>query len=94
MNDATVRRVVRDKIADGRLPVDRTGSVSATNGTAEICSVCSEPVSLEEVLYRLAHERSGRFVFHATCFAIWRDERNKMTSSQADRDWRWLTARG
>lgn len=35
MNDATVRRVVRDKIADGRLPVDRTGSVSATNAPSQ-----------------------------------------------------------
>jgi hypothetical protein len=69
MSDAAVRRVVRDKIADGRLPGDRTGSVSVTNGTDEICNVCSEPVSLEEVLSRLTHERSGRFVFHATCFA-------------------------
>ena len=86
MSDATVRRVVRDKIADGRLPGDRNGSVSVTNGTDEICNVCSEPVSLEEVLYRLTHERSGRFVFHTTCFAIWRDERNRMTSARAARD--------
>ena len=86
MNDATVRRVVRDKIADGRLPGDRAGSVSATNGTDERCSVCSEPVSLEEVLYRLARARLGRFVFHATCFAIWRDERNKMTSVRVAQD--------
>lgn len=86
MNDATVRRVVQDKIADGRLPGDRAGSVSATNGTDEGCSVCSEPVSLEEVLYRLAHARLGRFVFHATCFAIWRDERNKMTSVRVAQD--------
>ena len=86
MSDATVRRVVRDKIADGRLPGDRTGSVSVTNGTDEICNVCSEPVSLDEVLYRLAHERSGRFVFHITCFAVWRDERNKMAAAQAATD--------
>ena len=86
MSDAAVRRVVRDKIADGRLPGDRTGSVSATNGTDEICNVCSEPVSLEEVLYRLTHERSGRFVFHTTCFAVCRDERNKMAAAHAATD--------
>ena len=86
MSDATVRRVVRDKIADGRLPGDRTGSVSVTNGTDEICNVCSEPVSRDVVLYRLGHARTGTFVFHATCFAIWRDERNKMAAAQAARD--------
>lgn len=81
MTDIGVRRVVRDKIADGRLPRHRVGAVSATNGTDERCDACSAPVSPEEVLYQLVHEASGRFVFHAACFAIWRDERNKMTTS-------------
>jgi len=82
MSDATLRRVVREKIADGRLPRDHIGAVSATNGTDEICCVCSEPVSPEEVLYRLAVERFGRFVFHTTCLAVWRDERHRMTAAR------------
>ena len=42
-------RLVRDKVSDGRLPEgDWTGSVSATSGTDEIRSVCSEPVSLKQ----------------------------------------------
>ena len=32
MNDATVRQLVRSKIADGTLPRNRIGSVSATYG--------------------------------------------------------------
>jgi len=32
MDDAIVRRLVRERIVNGRLPRDRTGAVSATNG--------------------------------------------------------------
>jgi hypothetical protein len=80
MDNAIVRLVVRDKIAAGRLPRSRFGAVSATNGTDEQCDACSGPVSPEEVLIKLLHSGSGRFVFHTTCFAIWREERNSMTS--------------
>ena len=83
MNDATVREVVRDKIAHGRLPRDRVGLVRATNGTDEICDVCSTPASPEDELYKIARKGSRGFVFHATCFAIWRDERNKMSAGPA-----------
>jgi hypothetical protein len=80
MDDAIVRRLVRERIVNGRLPRDRTGAVSATNGNDEGCDACSVPVAPDEVLVRVSREGSRRFVFHATCFAIWRDERNKMTS--------------
>jgi hypothetical protein len=83
MNDALLRRVVRDKIAAGRLPRDRTGAVSATKGTDEGCGACSAPVSPKEVLVRVSHERSRTFVFHVTCFAIWRDEQNSMSAGPA-----------
>jgi hypothetical protein len=86
MNDATVRQAVRAKIVDGRLPSDRVGAVSAANGTGQICDACSVPISLDEVLYKLVHERSDRLVFHATCFAIWRAERNSLTAVQTALD--------
>ena len=86
MNPVTVRQLVRGKIADGLLPRDRIGSVSATNGTNTACDACSAPVSPEEVLYKIAREGSGGFVFHASCFAIWRTERNSMTSARAALD--------
>ena len=86
MNDTTVRLVVRDKIADGRLPRNRAGAVSATNGADERCDACSTSVSPEEVLIKLSHLGSGRFVFHTMCFAIWREERNTMTSVRASFD--------
>ncbi len=83
MNAATVHRVVRAKIAAGRLPRDRIGAVSATYGTDQRCDACSSSVSAEEVVYKIARPDSAGFVFHATCFAIWRHERNSMASVRA-----------
>ena len=40
----------------------------------------------QEVLYRITHEGFKQIRVHATCFAIGRDERNKMTSGQAALD--------
>jgi hypothetical protein len=75
MDDAVVRRVVRAKIENGHLPHKHSGAVSASNGTEERCDACATPISSQEVLIRLSQGGSGRFVFHATCFVIWRDER-------------------
>lgn len=86
MNDATVRRVVRDKIAVGTLPRDRLGVVSATFGAHETCDACAGSVSPPDILYKLVRANSVGFVFHATCFAIWRAERNSMTSIRAALD--------
>ena len=83
MNDMAVRWVVRDKIGDGRLPRDRAGAVRSTNGNDEVCDACSTRVSAEGVLYKITREGSRAFIFHATCFAIWRDERNSMSAGPA-----------
>lgn len=86
MNDATVRRLVRAKIADGRLPRHRGGAVTATYGADEGCDACSTPVAPEEVLYRVTHQGVRQIRLHASCFAVWREERNKMTSGRATLD--------
>lgn len=83
MNNSTVRQVVRTKISDGRLPRDRVGSIRATNGTGEECGACSLPISSEDVLYKVVRTPSPAFLFHATCFAVWRDERNSMSAGPA-----------
>jgi hypothetical protein len=80
MNDATVRQVIRIKIEDGTLPRDRIGAVSATSGAGQACDACSARVTPERILYKLARAGSPGFLFHSDCFAIWRDERNRVTS--------------
>jgi len=83
MNDATVRQVVRSKIADGRLPRDRIGKVSASTGLTNYATHALRQSRLKQYCNKLVRAGSDGFVFHATCFTIWRDERNSMTSVRA-----------
>ena len=83
MDEASIRLMVRAKIEDGRLPRSRSGAVSAMSGNNRKCDGCSAPARPEDVLIRLSLGDAGRFAVHATCFAIWRDERDKITSGRA-----------
>jgi len=76
MDDAAVRQHVRSRIADGRLPCDRIGRVSATYAADETCAACSTPVSAPQILYKLARADSPELRFHSACFAIWKAERD------------------
>jgi hypothetical protein len=86
MSAASVRQLLRDKIADGRLPRNPAGAVSATNGTGQTCDACSTPVSHGEVLHKISLAGFKQIRFHATCFATWRDERENMSSVRAALD--------
>jgi hypothetical protein len=76
MDDAAVRQHVRRRIADGRLPCDRIGRVSATYAADETCAACSTPVSAPQILYKLARADSPELTFHSACFTIWKAERD------------------
>lgn len=69
MDDAVRRQKIQDRIADGRLPNDKIGRVSATYGTGEACDACSLAVSTEQVLYRLGRLGVQELIFHNACFA-------------------------
>jgi len=86
MDDATRRQKIRDRLADGCLPNDKIGRVSATYGTGEACDACSLPVLTEQVLYRLGRLGVGELKFHNACFAIWKVERDRMYPSRAAAD--------
>ncbi len=81
MDDIVRRQNIRDRIADGRLPNDKIGRVSATYGTGEACDACSLAVSTEQVLYRLGRLGVRELIFHNACFAIWKLERDRMYPS-------------
>jgi len=83
MNDAMRRQQIQDRIADGRLPSDKIGRVSATYGTGEICNACSLAVSTEQILYRLGRLGVRELVFHNACFVIWKAERDRMFPSES-----------
>ena len=83
MDDAVRRQQIQDRIASGRLPSDKLGRVSATYGTGEACDACSLAVTTEQVLYKLGRLGVQELIFHNTCFAIWKLERDRMHPSRA-----------
>ena len=84
MDDAVRRqKMIQDRIADGRLPNNKIGRVSATYGTGEACDACSLAVSTEQVLYRLGRLGVQELIFHNACFAIWKVERDRMYPASA-----------
>jgi hypothetical protein len=80
MNEAVLRENVRSRLADGRLPHDRIGRVSATYGAGEVCDACAALVSTGQVLYRLqrAGVRQPLILFHSACFSMWKAERDRL----------------
>jgi hypothetical protein len=83
MDNIVRRQNIRDRIADGRLPNDKIGRVSATYGIGEVCDACSLGVSTEQVLYRLGRLGVRELIFHNACFAMWKLERDRMYPSRA-----------
>jgi hypothetical protein len=93
MDDAVRRQKIQDRIADGRLPNDKIGRVSATYGAGEACDACTLAVSTEQVLYRLGRLGVQELIFHNACFAIWKVERDRMYPSRAAAGARFSSAR-
>jgi hypothetical protein len=78
MDDAVVRQRIRRRIADGTLPRDGLGALSATNGAGETCDACAVLVSTRQTLDKLARVDPPVLQFHSECFWIWRVERNRV----------------
>jgi hypothetical protein len=88
MEQDTLRRLIRNKLADGNLPSGELGAVSQTYGSGEACDACAKHVSPSDVLYRVYGAGYRRFHFHHACFSIWRAERALTLASPSKRtDW-------
>jgi hypothetical protein len=74
MEQDTLRRLIRNKLAGGNLPRGALGAVSQTYGSHEVCDACAKRVSPSDVLYRVYGAGYRRFHFHRACFSVWRGE--------------------
>jgi len=88
MEQDTVRRRIRNKLADRNLPRGVLDGVSQTYGSSEVCDACAKHVSPSDVLYRVYGAGYRRFHFHRACFSIWRGECALTLASPSKRtDW-------
>jgi hypothetical protein len=68
--DALIR-LIRAKLASGRLPKESIPRVWAGPGDGEICCACNE--TIPQTQYGM--EGPGRLFFHLRCFHLWDAER-------------------
>ena len=80
----TLRQSVRERIADGRLPL--AGSVSvARRGTGRACDVCSAPITRDAVEREVEHATEGHGFAHEECYRVWREESRRADSPEPTR---------
>ena len=79
MDKPDLRILIRDKLADGRLPHDHIPRMWGGPGNGETCDGCGEIVTKTQMLMEGLSKRSGGegsgVQFHITCFHLWDVER-------------------
>jgi hypothetical protein len=75
MDRPTLRLLIRDKLADGRLPHDHIPRVWGGPGAGETCDGCGEIVSKEQMLMEGIGTDGSGVQFHVACFHLWDVER-------------------
>jgi len=71
VESSTIRRVIQEKLADGRLPHDSIPRVWGGAGAGEMCDACDEVITKAQFVMEgigLAHKS---IQFHVQCFYLW-----------------------
>ena len=79
MDDSTLRQLIRDKLRDGRLPVDSIPRIWGGAGAGEACDACGDLVTKDVLIMEgVSASRTGQSVqFHVRCFYMWDQERRE-----------------
>ena len=77
MEIETLRLLIRQKLQDGRLPVDHIPRVWGGPGAMETCDACELIVTQDEFVMEGISLTGGRrpLQLHVLCFGIWDAER-------------------
>jgi hypothetical protein len=72
MDKSTLRLIIQDRLADGRLPHHYIPRVVGGRGNGETCDGCGETVTKTQVVMEGLSGRARRGVqFHVACFYVW-----------------------
>jgi hypothetical protein len=80
MSEQELRRLARQRLSAGELPVDDPESIWGGNGSGQRCAVCAREIARSDVEYELQF-RTGdpgsvvSYRFHRRCHAAWELER-------------------
>lgn len=75
MDRPELRSMIRDKLADGRLPHDHIPELWGGPGNGETCDGCGQAVTKTQMVMEGLSTEHGGVHFHVTCFHVWDVER-------------------
>jgi len=76
MEQEPLRRLIRDKLADGRLPQNSIPRVWGGAGNGETCDACEEIIIKTQFVMEGVSTTGGKGIqFHVGCFHMWDAER-------------------
>lgn len=79
MDTEAIRLLIRQKLQDGRLPVDHIPRVWGGPSALEMCDACELPIEQDEFVMEGISLSGGRkpLQLHVACFGIWDVERRE-----------------
>ena len=75
MDTERLRTILRDKLADRRLPHDSIPRIWGGPGQGETCDACEEVVTKPQMLMEGISETGSGIHMHVQCFYMWDNER-------------------
>jgi hypothetical protein len=77
MDHASLHRLIRQKLDDGRLPHNSIPRVWGGPGGGELCDACEEPIPKDRLIMEGISRYGGRLgvQFHVQCFSLWDEMR-------------------
>ena len=80
-----LRRLIRTKLADGRLPLNSLPNVCGGPGNGESCDACEDIVTKDELVMEELSPANGKgsIQLHVRCFWMWETERRPLASRES-----------
>jgi len=78
LDDAAILTLVREKLMDGRLPLDSMPRFWGVDGCGEVCQACDKPITTKQLMmegFAWTLTSKKPIQFHVKCFQIWEAER-------------------
>ena len=75
MERPTLRLMIQEKLADGRLPNNHIPRIWGGPGNGEICDGCDEIVTKAQMIMEGLSSKDSGVQFHVACFYVWDVER-------------------
>lgn len=78
MHEHGMASPIRERLADGRLPVDKPRKTWAGNGTNRLCHGCDQIILRAQIEYEIDMEDRHIFRLHVGCLGLWQAERSRL----------------